>query len=208
MSRPVKDLTGHKYNRWTVVAFSHLNSGSHWLCQCDCGTVKTVRRQGLISGTSKSCGCFNIEASRAKNTLSNGEASFNKLYSAYRSGAKDGGRAFNISKKDFKSLTSSNCHYCDSSPSSVKKKNSIAGQDYIYNGVDRKDNNLGYLTSNCVTCCWFCNQAKHTSSYEEFMMWIGRIKYNAIVGACVHEWRGATGEGYICNKCNKGHIGS
>ena len=32
MSRPVKDLTGHKYNRWTVVAFSHLNSGSHWLC--------------------------------------------------------------------------------------------------------------------------------------------------------------------------------
>lgn len=25
---------------------------------------------------------------------------------------------------------------------------------------------------------------------------------------CEHDWRGATGEGWICIKCNKGHIGS
>lgn len=94
MSRRIEDLSGRIYNRWTVIQFSHLDSGSHWLCRCQCGIIKTVRRYGLISGTSQSCGCFNAEMSREKNTLKNGEASFNKLYTTYRLAAKEHSRLF------------------------------------------------------------------------------------------------------------------
>ena len=205
MSRRVEDLSGKIYNRWTVIKFSHLNAGSHWLCQCQCGTVKTVRRNGLISGTSQSCGCFNTEMSRKKNTLKNGEASFNKLYTTYRLAAKEHNRVFELTKKELRKLTLANCHYCGSLPSNIKKKNSVLGQDYVYNGIDRKDNDIGYTVDNSITCCKFCNQAKHTHTYEEFMAWIDRIKHNVIVvDVCNHEWQSCTGVGRRCNKCGKG----
>lgn len=28
-----------------------------WLCQCECGTVKSLRPQSLLTGSTKSCGC-------------------------------------------------------------------------------------------------------------------------------------------------------
>lgn len=176
MNKRTEDLTGHIYNRWTVIKFSHLDSGSHWVCKCTCGVIKTVRRQGLIGGKSQSCGCFNREMSSVKNTLSNGEASFNKLYNAYMSGAKRKNRVFNLSKEDFRLLVTANCHYCAVPPLSVKKKNSPLGQDFIYNGIDRKNNNLGYTIDNCVSCCKFCNQAKHEYSYNEFIDWINKLR--------------------------------
>lgn len=38
-----------------------------------------------------------------------------------------------------------------------------------YNGVDRKDNAKGYVTGNCLPCCWPCNYAKGSRyTYEQF----------------------------------------
>jgi len=44
-----------------------------------------------------------------------------------------------------------------------------------YNGVDRLDNNTGYLLSNCQTLCYTCNQAKHTMPMKVFKEWIEQI---------------------------------
>ncbi len=170
------DLTDKKFNRWTVLSYSHSDQGSWWSCKCDCGTIRTIRQQGLIQGLSKSCGCFNREQSSKKNTLSDGIAGFNSIYNTYKWGAEKVGREFNLSKEDFRLLTSSNCHYCGCPPFNIKKKRSPYGIDYIYNGIDRKDNKKGYTLSNCVSCCKICNQAKHTFSYGEFVAWIKRIK--------------------------------
>ena len=55
------DLIGQKFGRWTVLQKASSRNNNHtpyWLCQCDCGVVREVRQQGLISGKSKSCGCY------------------------------------------------------------------------------------------------------------------------------------------------------
>lgn len=56
----MKDLTGMKFGRLTVMR--HLGSNRHkksvWLCQCDCGNEKEVIAGQLISGKTQSCGCL------------------------------------------------------------------------------------------------------------------------------------------------------
>jgi len=43
---------------------------------------------------------------------------------------------------------------------------------YVYNGIDRKENGIGYIESNAVTCCKVCNWAKGKMSYGDFMLWV------------------------------------
>ena len=39
---------------------------------------------------------------------------------------------------------------------------------FTFNGIDRKNNNLGYTYDNCVTACTTCNKAKNSMTIEEF----------------------------------------
>lgn len=49
---------GEKYFHWTVIAPANKRNGREMvLCQCDCGTLKEVRYDGIKCGSSKSCGC-------------------------------------------------------------------------------------------------------------------------------------------------------
>lgn len=65
---------------------------------------------------------------------------------------------FELSREQFQILTDSNCHYC-------WKKN----DDFNKNGVDRKDNSLGYTMENVVPCCAECNYMKCDMGYQEFI---------------------------------------
>ena len=61
-----KDLTGLVFGRWTVLGRGKppqnwKHQRTFWLCRCDCGTVRSVFRNGLTSGNSKSCGCLRTE---------------------------------------------------------------------------------------------------------------------------------------------------
>lgn len=56
------DLTGNTYGRWTVLSYAGTRiKESLWLCRCSCGKEKIVRYQGLVKGTSTSCGCYRNE---------------------------------------------------------------------------------------------------------------------------------------------------
>lgn len=43
-----------------------------------------------------------------------------------------------------------------------------------YNGIDRKNSNVGYTAANCVPACRRCNLAKREDSVSEFVGWIER----------------------------------
>ena len=63
------DLTGQRFGRWTVLEKSGSKNGVlYWKCQCDCGTIKDVRGQGLREGKSLSCGCYKKD-SQTKNII-------------------------------------------------------------------------------------------------------------------------------------------
>jgi hypothetical protein len=60
----LKKIIGKKFNKWTVIdSFNRKcpNSKYHtvWLkCQCECGRIKDVYYHNIITGQSKSCGCY------------------------------------------------------------------------------------------------------------------------------------------------------
>ena len=52
------DLTGQRFGKWTVLRKDiKCNSGSYWICKCDCGTEKSVSSYSLRHGNTFSCGC-------------------------------------------------------------------------------------------------------------------------------------------------------
>lgn len=67
------DLTGQRFGRLTVIKKDQnrkTNSGSYWICQCDCGNIKSVKSSALRRGEIQSCGCYRTEkimASKIKN---------------------------------------------------------------------------------------------------------------------------------------------
>lgn len=65
MARKTIDLTGQKFNRWTVIRFYETkNRKTYWECQCDCGAIKIVAGHNLKDGSSKSCGCLQREKAK------------------------------------------------------------------------------------------------------------------------------------------------
>jgi len=169
-----EDLTGQKFGKLLILEQDKTKEKySAWICQCDCGNTTSIRAQSLKSENSKSCGCGHKEAMK-KNVKS--DTSLKKLYKQYLNKAQSKQRKFLLSQEYFKELTSTRCYYCNREPLQICKSRS-GSIPYLYNGIDRKDNNEGYIIENCVPCCKYCNYAKRHLSLEEFKSWI-QLVYN------------------------------
>ena len=59
MSSRMKDITGQKFGRLTVVSMAGVNSFNQAKClvECECGNSKVVLANNLRTGHSLSCGC-------------------------------------------------------------------------------------------------------------------------------------------------------
>lgn len=163
------DLSGKTFGRLLVIAKTDERKGSSivWKCQCSCGKTCYKSSQHLVRGLTRSCGCLKKEII----SLPYGESSINSLYVSYRRNAEYRKLDFSISKEVFISLTSSKCFYCGKYPSQHHKQGRSNGE-YVYNGIDRINNGIGYTEENCVPCCWVCNNAKKDMSIGDFYLWI------------------------------------
>lgn len=56
------DITGQKFNRLTVIEYSHTKGNAYWKCCCECGNETVVVGTKLRSGHTKSCGCLLVES--------------------------------------------------------------------------------------------------------------------------------------------------
>lgn len=63
MGEVKKDLTGLKFGRLTVLSRAPNDQTRHvrWLCRCECGKEKVINRDALLSGATRSCGCYKKE---------------------------------------------------------------------------------------------------------------------------------------------------
>ena len=171
-----KNLIGQRFGRLTVVEFVGYgvrNKFSHksiWRCKCDCGKVVEKSGNDLTGSKVKSCGCAHFR-------LPHGEAAFNDVFYSYRRNAKNRGLVFELNKWQAKSLFSGNCFYCGVKPSNKHSSRGLNG-DFVFNGIDRVNNDKGYVFDNCVTCCETCNKAKLQMTFDEFKAWIDRVYHN------------------------------
>lgn len=58
-SKRFKDIEGQRYGRLVVIGHLGVVKGNrHWLCQCDCGELRSTQISALKSGKTQSCGCM------------------------------------------------------------------------------------------------------------------------------------------------------
>lgn len=146
------------YWNWTILKrIGKIKTHSTYLCKCICGTEKIIKYLGNKL-QSKSCGCKKWEK-RYKRPA--GPKNILKAYSSilvrYIRDAKERNLEFKLEESDFLKLVQSNCYYCNKLPNNHCGYN---GNNIKYSGIDRVNNNKGYLIQNCVSCCKECNTAK------------------------------------------------
>jgi hypothetical protein len=186
-----KDRTGKEYGRLIVISHEgkdHRNKHL-WRCKCSCGNEKVVVSDNLSSGKSKSCGCLLKEfLLRRGNQFGVFEDREEALLNVQYSHVKRRHVKFNygdivLSRKSFETKVKSQCKYCGMVHSKEiedrlnETKTGKRISDFILkiNGLDRLDINKGYTEENTVSCCKFCNFAKHTMSENDFYLWIKKV---------------------------------
>jgi hypothetical protein len=169
------DRTGQRYGALVAVdlaepRFYNGRPHTYWLCRCDCGNETTVNASSLRRGATQSCGCQNRVP-----RLAPGVAARNRVLQTYiRGSVRQRGLCWELTDEDFDRLTAQDCFYCGIKPSAVQVAAGSLGE-FIYNGLDRKDNSVGYTAENVVPCCKACNIAKMDRPFDEFMAWIARL---------------------------------
>lgn len=166
--QPAYSLVGKKFGKLTVLARdTQRGKRSFWAVRCECGNEKIVIGYNLVKGLSKSCGCTKSRM-KQKQFVSG----FAEILWKYRHQARTRGLEWGLSEETVFKLIALPCHYCGDEPRNTKArwKNKLR-----YNGIDRKDNNLGYVQDNVVPCCKLCNRFKGTQPYAEFVSYLNRL---------------------------------
>lgn len=144
---PLKDLTGQKFGRWTVIARAE-NGDRHtaWVCQCECGTNKVVEGMSLKNGDSKSCGCYHAEMMSEKFTT-HGKSHRIRLYKTW---ANMKLRCFNPNTKCYEHYGGRGITVCDEWLKFEPFYEWAMANGYTDDlTIDRIDANGNYEPSNC-----------------------------------------------------------
>lgn len=111
----------------------------------------------------------------------------NRHWLDYRRNAERRGYKWELTKENFLDLVGQDCAYCGAKP---KHKEYLANVGHgpggtnirqkvrslePVNGIDRKDNDVGYVLINCVPCCTTCNFLKKMLSAEQFIEHVLKI---------------------------------
>lgn len=168
-----KKTIGKKFGMLTAIkpvdSYTGKNGKSYqnrvkWLFDCECGTqfigvLSFIKKQKMAS-----CGCAHSATQLGAENI---------MFKSYQIGAKKRNLDFTLEFSDFQALVNTNCFYCDTPPKE---------RDYSYkvfkpklNGIDRKNNDLGYTKENSLPCCTECNYFKRTLPYEKFLTLTKRI---------------------------------
>lgn len=175
------ELINQKFSRLRVKEYVGKDKygANIWRCQCDCGNRIDAIQSSLKRGTVRSCGCLKKEMHQ-QNKKSDGLA--RTIFRDYQRAAKDNNRRFELSLEECKIFFKQNCYYCGSEPLQEKKyapcrevSEEARNEIYLFNGIDRINNNEGYIKDNIRASCRVCNIMKAKQTEEEFYSWIARL---------------------------------
>ena len=147
----IKDLTGLKFGRLTVLKRTENNKygTAMWICECECGNSTIVASTMLNNGNTKSCGCYAKEIRKSINTKHNYYGT--RLYKIY-TGMKQ--RCLNPNDPRYKDYGKRGIKICNEWLD--KEKGVLNFCEWaLHNGysdkltIDRINNNGNYEPSNC-----------------------------------------------------------
>jgi len=144
---------------------------------CECGStaqgsasfvdkkVRSLNKNGYTA-------CKNCFGTYRKQAMTKDEK-LKRVYKKYKKSALTRNLEFNLTLPQCLDLFKSPCYYCGDLPENVETTYQIE-----YQGIDRVDNNKGYISENVRPCCSFCNYAKHYHSEEKFLEKVEKIHKN------------------------------
>lgn len=145
----MNDFIGKKFGRLTVVEYvgKDKNKKSMFLCECDCGKSKVVKRNNLVTGTTKSCGCIKVELLKNKSKKYS-KNTHEKLYNTW-TGMKQ--RCYNSNAERYPIYGARGIEICDEWKNSFVDFAEWALSNGYQEGlsIDRIDPNGNYEPSNC-----------------------------------------------------------
>ena len=180
----MKYQVGFKIGNYTVESISTdpIKKGQYTL-KCDCGervkgpsahitnAIKSLTKLGFS-------GCQKCRYDFIRERKMNSSEKYETIYFRYKKSAKNRGIEFTLTLDQAADAFKSNCIYCNKAPLNNCIRTKL--MTYSYTGIDRIDNEKGYIEGNIVPCCQFCNVAKYTQSVTDFMEHIERIYLNNV----------------------------
>ncbi|MBP5460721.1 MAG: hypothetical protein J6Y20_01155 [Lachnospiraceae bacterium] len=150
MKNVKNDLTGRRFGRLSVIGVDDRGTRkTYFWCECDCGTVKSIRGDGLLSGRIVSCGCKKREQDRINLEANHKhKMSHTRPYEIWQ-GIK--GRCYNKNDARYSRYGGRGITVCEE----WRKDFSAFYEWALANGyrddltIDRIDNNKGYSPDNC-----------------------------------------------------------
>lgn len=148
----VKDISGNKFGRLSVIYFTGINQlkKSTWLCKCDCGKEVSALGPELRSGHKKSCGCLRKEVMERGTTFRHGAALSSGDSPTYRTWCAAKTRCTNPNTKSHKNYGGRGIKMCDRWMNSFESFLSDMGErPSSQHSIERIKNDVGYEPGNC-----------------------------------------------------------
>lgn len=148
--KAIRDLTGQTFGRLTVMGLKETETRkTYWMCQCDCGNVKSVRSDSLLCGAIRSCGCLKKAQDRINLTKHHShKMSGTRIYHTWQ-GMK--GRCYNTHDARYSCYGGRGISVCDEwrADFAAFYKWSLENGYNDTLTIDRIDNDGDYSPSNC-----------------------------------------------------------
>ena len=174
MNKNIKDLTGKKFGKLTVLGLAKETSRkTFWVCQCECGNCKTVRSDSLQDGTTKSCGCLKKAQDKINLTANHKHLQSGTRIYAIWSGIKS--RCNNIHNARYMSYGGRGITICKEWNESFESfyKWALANGYNESLTIDRINNGGNYEPNNCR---WTTNKEQSNNRRSNVLIIIGNAK--------------------------------
>lgn len=153
-----KDLSGETFGNLVVLCrISDLGEQTEYLCSCSCGNTVIVKGCNLVTGKTKSCGCYRSTLRKTSNIKHNG--CYTRLYKTWRNMLD---RCNNSKNKEYHRYGGRGIKVCEE-----WEKNFSNFRDWAFSSgysddltIDRVNNEKGYCPSNCQWLTRAENSAK------------------------------------------------
>lgn len=150
------DLTGRRFARLTVLEIDpscprRRGHTLRWICQCECGAIKSINGEQLRNGETKSCGCWQRDSFSAARTTHGDSRSGDgrRPMPEYRSWSAMLNRCRNPNATGYYKYGGRGIDVCERWLTYVNFLADMGRRPSLEYSIDRIDNTKGYYPGNC-----------------------------------------------------------